>query len=156
MTQRRLLNANPPFAVRNLLITLAIALVVSVAAYGVVYALSDNRAMHAAARQGDAMAWLRVEFRLTDPQYEAVRKLHQDYSITCGEHCAAIMEARERKAPAAEVTALEKFCVDAMTGHFRRVAALMSPVEGERYLAMVLPRIAGYTHQGAPNVRVAP
>jgi hypothetical protein len=29
-------------------------------------------------------------------------------------------------------------------------------VEGERYLAMVLPRIAGYEHAGAPNMRVAP
>jgi hypothetical protein len=142
--------------VRNLLITLVIALVACVVAYGVSFALSDNRAMHAAVRQGDAMAWLRVEFRLTDAQYEAVRKLHEDYSVICGEHCAAIMEARERRAPVAEVTALEKFCVDAMKGHFRRVAALMPPEQGERYLAMVLPRIAGYTHQGAPNVRVSP
>jgi hypothetical protein len=102
------------------------------------------------------MAWLRVEFGLTDEQFTAVRKLHEDYSVTCGEHCAAIMDARERKAPAAEVAALEKTCVEAMTGHFRQVAALMPPDQGERYLATVLPRIAGYAHQGAPNMRVTP
>ena len=141
---------------KNFLVTLGIALAICGAAFGVFYALSDNRAMHAAARQGDAMAWLRLEFGLTDEQFAAVRKLHEDYSVVCGEHCAAIMEARERKAPAAEVAALEKFCVDSMTGHFRRVAALMPPVQGERYLAMVLPRIESYSHQGAPNLRVTP
>ena len=66
------------------------------------------------------------------------------------------MAARERQAPAAEVAALEKVCVDAMTAHFRRVAVLMPPGQGDRYLGFVLPRIAGYSHQGAPNVRVTP
>jgi hypothetical protein len=66
------------------------------------------------------------------------------------------MDARERKAPAAEVAALERSCVDSMAAHFRRVAALMPPSQGERYLELVLPRIAGYTHLGAPSVQVVP
>jgi hypothetical protein len=142
--------------VRNLFITIGVALAACAVACGVFYAVSDDRALRAAAREGDAMVWLRVEFHLDDVQFAAIKRLHEDYSVECGGHCAAIMAARERKAPAAEVAALEKFCVDSMGGHFRKVAALMPPGQGERYLALVLPRIADYSHHGAPNVRVSP
>lgn len=141
---------------KNLLITLVVALAASALAFAVFFALNHNGAMHAAAREGDAMAWLRAEFHLNDTQFPAIKRLHDDYSIACGEHCAAIMAARDRKAPAAEVAALEKVCVDAMTAHFRRVAALMPEGEGQRYLAMVLPRVSGYAHTSAPNVRATP
>jgi hypothetical protein len=141
---------------KNFLITLAVAVAASLGAFGVAYLTSDAPALSAAAREGDAMTWLRVEFRLSETQFAAIKGLHEDYSIACGKHCADIIDARERKAPAAEVAALEKICVDSMTGHFRRVAALMPAGQGDRYLAMVLPRIAGYSHQGAPNVRVKP
>lgn len=141
---------------KNFLITLAVALAVCLAAFGVTYLTGGDPAMRTAAREGDAMAWLRVEFRLDDAQFAAIKRLHEDYSVECGRHCAAIMEARERKAPAPEIAALEKVCVDAMTGHFRQVAARMPPAQGERYLAVVLPRIAGYSHQGAPNLQVTP
>jgi hypothetical protein len=66
------------------------------------------------------------------------------------------MDARERKASAAEVARLEKVCVDAMNAHFRRVAALMPAGQGERYLATVLPRVADYAHTGAPTVGAKP
>ena len=142
---------------RNLLLTLGIVAAACAAAFGVSYLSNpEHRALHAAAREGDAMTWLRVEFRLSAAQFSAIQKLHEDFSIECGRHCAAIMEARERKAPAAEVAVLEKYCVDSMTAHFRRVAALMPPGQGERYLAIVLPRVAGYSHEGAPNVRATP
>lgn len=141
---------------KNVLITLLLAVAAGVTAFGVFYVLSDDRAMHAAAKDGDAMAWLRAEFKLSAEQFAAIRRRHEDYSLVCAEHCAAIMAARERKAPTAEVAALEKTCVDAMTVHFRGVAALMPPTQGDRYLAMVLPRVAGYSHHGAPNLRVTP
>ena len=141
---------------KNFLITLALAVAACGAAFGVFYVVNDVPAMHRAARANDAMTWLRTEFHLDDAQYAAIRKLHDDYAVVCGEHCAAIQAAKDRHAPAAEVAALEKRCVDAMTAHFRRVAAAMPKAEGARYLAMVLPRIAGYGHAGAPNLRVAP
>ena len=141
---------------KNLLITLALVVAACGAAFGVSYLAGGNAEMRAAAREGDALVWLRVEFQLSEAQFSAVRKLHEDFSIECSRHCAAIMEARERQAPASEIAALEKHCVDQMTAHFRRVAAQMAPAQGERYLRMVLPRIAGYAHEGAPNVRVGP
>lgn len=141
---------------KNLMITLGVALVACAVAFGVVYVLNEDRAMQAAARENDAMAWLRAEYRLSDAQFAAIKKLHNDYGAVCGEHCAAIMEARERKAPVPEVARLEKVCVDAMTEHFQRVAAEMPKAEGQRYLVTVLPRVADYGHAGAPNVRAKP
>jgi hypothetical protein len=138
---------------RNILVTLGIALAACAAAFGVFYALNDDPALRRAAREGDAMAWLRTEFRLNDEQFAAIKKLHEDYGAVCAGHCRAIMDARKRSAPPAEIAALEKTCVDAMTAHFRRVAGCMPPAEGERYLATVLPRVADYDHNAAPNLQ---
>ena len=141
---------------KNFLITLGVVLAACAAAFGVCYAMSGDRAMHAAAREGDAMAWLRGEFKSSDARFAAIKRLHEDYSVVCSRHCAAIIDARERMAPAPEIAALEKVCVDATTAHFRQVAALMPAAEGPRYLATVLPRVAGYSHDSAPTVRVTP
>ena len=141
---------------KNFVATLVLALAACGVGFGVFYVMSDEPGLRRAARDGDAMAWLRTEFRLDEIQFARIKKLHEDYSIACGRHCAAIMAARERQAPSAEVAVLEKTCVDSMTGHFRRVAAMMPAAEGQRYLATVMPRIAGYEHVGAPNLQVAP
>ena len=141
---------------KNFLITFGVVVAACALAFGVFFALNDDAELRRAARDNDAMAWLRAEFRLSDAQFAAIKKLHDDYGAACGEHCAAIMEARERKAPAADVARLEKICVEAMTGHFRQVAALMPAGQGERYLATVLPRVAGYAHSGAPTLGAKP
>ena len=99
------------------------------------------------------MGWLRTEFKLDEASFTAVKKLHDDYGVACGEHCAAIMAAKRRAAPASEIASLEATCVRAMTAHFRKVATLMSREQGERYLALVLPRVSNYAHEGAPSVR---
>jgi hypothetical protein len=137
-------------------LTFLVILAAAAAAGTLSYRMASEPALRAAAREGDPMLWLRAEFRLNDGQFAAIKKLHDDYSMVCSQHCAAIVDARERKAPPAEVAALEKACVDAMTVHFRQVAALMPAGEGDRYLATVLPRVAGYSHAGAPNVRATP
>jgi hypothetical protein len=141
---------------RNLLLTLGLAVAAGAVTFGAFYALNDVPAMHRAAQEKDAMAWLRAEFHLDDGQFAAIKKLHDDYGVVCAGHCAAILAAREKKAPAGELAALEKTCVAAMTDHFQRVAKLMPPAEGERYLATVLPRVKDYGHEGTPNLRVTP
>ena len=140
---------------KNLLLTLGAVAAACALAFGVFYAANREPAeMREALRGGDALAWLRAEFRLNDAQFTAIRQLHEDYRGVCAGHCAAIMAAEKRGAPRMEVAALETTCVDAMTAHFRRVAVLMPPGQGERYLAVVLPRIADFDHRGAPNVQV--
>jgi len=140
---------------RNLLITLGIALAVCAAAFGVFYAANrEPAALRRAALDRDAMAWLRMEFHLDDAQYAAIRHLHAEFEDRCAEHCAAILAARRRHDSPAEIAALEGRCVREMTDHFRRVASLMAPEEGNRYLAIVLPRIADFDHRGPPTVQV--
>jgi hypothetical protein len=141
---------------KNYLITLGLAVVACLATFAAFYGLHDDAAMRQAAREGDPMAWMRAEFQIDDAQFAAIEKLHDEYGMVCVEHCAMITNARQQAAPAGELARLERLCVDAMTGHFRRVAALMSPAEGDRYLATVLPRIAGYEHAGAPSLQVTP
>ena len=138
---------------RNRVATLLLALAAGLVAFGAFYFLGDDAALRRAAREGDALAWLRIEFHLSDAQFAAIKQLHMDYTVECSGHCAAIMAARERGAPAAEVSRLEDACVASIRVHFQRVAALMPGGEGERYLAQVLPRLSGYEHTGAPTVR---
>ncbi|HVU34378.1 MAG TPA: hypothetical protein VHE61_13155 [Opitutaceae bacterium] len=142
---------------KNWILTLVFALAACAVSYGVFYAANrEPAAVRAAARNGDAMQWLRVEFKLTDAQYAAIKQLHAQYGTVCAKHCAAIMAAQKSGAPAAEIASLENECVTSMTAHFHRVAALMSPEEGRRYLAIVLPRINDYDHRGAPNLEGHP
>jgi len=143
--------------VKNWVVTLLIAVVACAASFGAFYALNRGPAqVRQAARDGDALKWLRVEFKLSDAQYAAIKQLHDDYGSVCSRHCAEIMAAEKRHASAAEVAVLERTCVESMSDHFRRVATLMAPDEGRRYLAIVMPRILDYDHRGAPDVRARP
>src|SRR4051812_34937837 len=97
---------------KNLLITLAVALAACAMAFGAFFAICDVPAMHRAAEAGDAMTWLRTEFHLTDPQFAAIKQLHDEYGTVCAEHCAAITAAKKKGASAAELAGLERTCVD--------------------------------------------
>ena len=133
--------------------TLVLALAVAAGSFAAFYAFSRPASeVRAAANAGDALEWIRAEFKLNDQQFAAVKRLHDEYGAVCNQHCMAIMAAEKRGANREEIAALENRCVSSMADHFRQVAAQMSPPEGERYLATVLPRIAGYAHQGSPNV----
>ena len=135
----------------------------------VCYDLNCNAALHAAAAQGDAMAWLRADFHLTDAQFAAIRQLHAAYAPSCDEHCRLIREATQARDtlaaakasdPAAVAAAEQKLralhatCETALTAHARAVAALMSSEDGPRYLALVLPKIAGFDHVAAPDLHL--
>lgn len=137
---------------KNLLISLGVVVLAAVAAFGTAFMVNGNRELHRAARDNDAMSWLRTEFQLDAAQFAAIKKLHEDYSVVCADHCVTITKARH-SAPPAELARLEQVCVESMVDHFRRVAAVMSPGQGDRYLATVLPRIRGYEHAGAPSLQ---
>ncbi|MCF7687801.1 MAG: hypothetical protein K9M98_08585 [Cephaloticoccus sp.] len=142
---------------KNLLLTAVLIMAACGLSYGVFYTASrDPKAVREALADRDAMAWLRSDFKLTDAQFAAIKRLHEDYHVECSAHCAAILDAREHHAPAPEIARLEEVCERSMTEHFKKVAALMSPEEGPRYLAVVLPKVADYDHHGAPSLQVRP
>ena len=147
--------------------TLAVLLLVAAAMGFTCYQLSSEPALHAAAKQGDALAWLRTDFHLNDRQFAEIKKLHEAYAPSCEEHCRLIQEATKArdalaasqgKDPAAVAAAertlreLRTTCETAIAVHVRKVAAQMSPGEGQRYLALVLPKIANFDHQMAPDL----
>jgi len=141
---------------RNLLVTLALALAVCAGVDAAFYAVNRDPDLRRAARENDAMEWLRTDFNLNPGQYAAIRTLHAEFARECSDHCSAIMAARRRGDSTASIARLEDHCVRAMAEHFHQVAALMPPGEGRRYLAIVLPRLADYDHGGAPNLRMRP
>lgn len=139
---------------KNFWLTLLIVIAVGAASYGAFYVINDAPEVRRAARENDAMAWLKAEFHPSEAQFAEIKRLHDEYGDLCAQHCSAILAARRRSAPSAEVAALEAVCVNSMTDHFHRVAALMPPGQGARYLEVVLPRVAGYGHHGSPTVQV--
>ena len=53
-----------------------------------------------------------------------------------------------------KIQELRTHCETAITRHVRQVAALMSPEDGQRYLALILPKIADFDHQTAPDLHL--
>jgi len=155
--------------VKHLVGTLAAIALLATATGYVGYRMSLNPALHAAAAKGDTMEWLRTDFHLSDAQLREVRQLHEAYSGTCDVHCRMIQEATRARV-ALEATHADKTAIDAanekirrlravcegsLTTHVHEVAALMSPEDGRRYLALVLPKIASFDHTAAPDLRLS-
>lgn len=152
---------------RNLVTTLGLVLAIAVATAFVTYRASSESALQAALEQRDALAWLRADFRLNDHQFATIKRLHDSYSLVCEDHCRAIQDAvrarnalktaanpdeRAMAAAEARVQELRRVCETAIIAHVREVASHMSPPEGERYLALVLPKVADFDHRAAPDV----
>ncbi len=151
---------------KHLVVTLAALALAATITAGIAYRTGSSRTVQAALAQEDAMEWLRVDFGLTDAQFAAIKKLHDDYSLICEEHCRAIQDAtrtlRTLKAAQAspadiaaadrEVQSLRLVCESAIATHVRRCAAEMSPEAGKRYLAMVLPKIKDFDHVAPPDL----
>lgn len=152
---------------RNLLATLGALLVVAAATGFVTYRLSGNSDVKTAVENRDALEWLRADFDLSDAQFARIKDLHESYSVVCAEHCLAIQRAaRARdqlaKSAAADSSALaaadrrleelRHVCETAIAAHVRECASHMSANAAERYLALVLPKIADFDHRAPPDV----
>jgi hypothetical protein len=149
--------------------TLALIVAAAGATWFAGYRVGTQREVQEAVQKRDALEWLRRDFDLNAAQFAAVKRLHESYAVVCEEHCRAIQTAaRERNAlqaqtgvdPAAVAAAEKKLeelrvvCETAITRHVREVAAQMSAAQGSRYLALVLPKIKDFDHQGAADVSV--
>ena len=157
--------------IKYLLATATLIVAAAGATWFVCYRMATEPAVQEAVQKRNALEWLRTDFNLDDAQFAAVKRLHDSYSIVCEEHCRAIQEAARHRttlkskspADAAALAAADKklqdlrvVCETAIAAHVREVAARMSKEQGERYLAMVLPKIRDFDHQGAADLRVEP
>ena len=141
---------------------LALALTVAVLAAGfLAFGLTRWLARPApVATTDNELAWMQSEFHLTPAQVATIEKLHDDYDPICMEHCAAIVRARKQLATAsdpdaarAELARLETVCRDATQAHLQRVAAVMAPAEGARFLALTTPKVATQSHAAPLDLR---
>lgn len=152
---------------RYLWLTLGVVLALAGAGGLACYHFSCDRTAHAAARDGDVMLWMRHEFCLGDAAYAEILRLHAEHSTVCAQHCAAVRAARVRLAEAQargdasattaagqELKRTEEICRASTEAHVRRVAAVMGPAQGARYLGMVLPRLSALDHEGPPSPRL--
>jgi hypothetical protein len=149
---------------RSLLILLALVLA------GAAVFFAGNRIaarwnMQQMAQTTDDLAWLRMEYRLSDAEMSRVRGLHQGYMVVCSNYCARI-EAQKRElqlalnaganaqktveAKLAEIGQLRAQCQAAMLQHFREVSQVMPPEQGRRYLAE-MERLALGIHEQMEN-----
>jgi hypothetical protein len=105
---------------------------------------------------GGELEWLRQEFHLTDAQFAAVRKLHEEYAPKCEQMCGRIADANARadrligaqrsvtpevEAALQECATVHADCRRAMLGHIYAVANLMPADQGARYVEMMKARI---------------
>ena len=118
----------------------------------------------------EAVSWMAREFDLTAEQLAQVERMHAAYRVVCDEHCRVIMESRtqlaqlrERGASAevledaeASVVAADLNCRADLREHVRAVAAAMNGDAGERYLAMIMPKVAEFDHSAAPDLQLNP
>ena len=95
------------------------------------------------------LAWLKMEFHLSDAEFQRVSALHDAYKTACAERCLKI-DARNtelRKLVAASTTVapeierllgetakLRADCQAGMLKHFYEVSRAMPPEQGQRYL----------------------
>jgi predicted metalloendopeptidase len=117
------------------------------------------------------LAWLKKEFRLSDPEFKRIAELHAAYLPHCAEMCRRIdaknAELKELLSKSSTVTAeiesklaetaqLRVECQKNMLRHFLEVSRSMPPEEGQRYLAWVQEKTFLPEHkmhsQGSPAV----
>ncbi len=118
--------------------------------------LAEREALAVAEREDAEMEWLRREFKLDDGEFSRVAALHDAYRPKCDALCAAVIEANARldaaisdsrevtpvvTAALEEAVEVEEKCRSAMLAHLYAVSAEMEPEAGERYIAMMKPRI---------------
>jgi hypothetical protein len=145
-------------------IAAALVAVLALAAGCVAYLCVRDPLPAVASAHGDALLWLRHEFNLPPDKMARIEAMHAAYQTVCDEHCRQIRESRAglrqlqaSSAPEAEIAAatardqeLDLLCRTSLQGHMREVAGVIGGADGERYLAIVLPRIATFDHSGAP------
>lgn len=120
--------------------------------YACIYlrATSAQRSMEHSSRP--EMAWLKMEYHLSDAQFAEVVRLHDEYRPQCAKLCGRIDEqntkiqqllaatntvTREIQEALAQAAQLRAECETAMLQHFYEVSRVMPAEQGKRYLAWV-------------------
>ena len=134
---------------RSLFVLLG-ALALGSAIFAGAYVASQHTCVMCQEQPQDDLAWLRLEFHLSDAEMARIRQLHAGYLPQCAEMCAKIAAKKreldsalgrgtnltaEVQAKISELGELRKQCQSQMLQHFITVSQTMPPEQGQRYLA---------------------
>ncbi len=122
------------------------------------------------ASDDDSLVWLRTEFKLSDSTFTRVKAMHESYEVICAAHCQAIADARrslqhlrntgasqlEIDAAMKQTSRVDAECRASTEKHVEAIAAAIGGREGERYLSIVLPRIAVFDHSAPATLDLQP
>lgn len=149
---------------RRFLVILAVGLLCGLASSWIAYRSCCDRPLVTAAASGDVRAWFRAEFGLDEATIDAIQQSQERFRPECEIHCRDIRDARValmtlppdapddvRKTALDLLVKRTAFCQSERIAQAHRIAALMPPEAGRRYLSMVLPRIEVLDHSGAPD-----
>lgn len=111
-----------------------------------------------AAQRRDVSAWMRHEFGLDEQAMRRIGALQQAFESECEVHCRKVAQAKAVMESSTAPTGRESFlraleeCRSARVVHVREVAACMPAAAGADYLRVVLPKLEGADHDGAPDL----
>lgn len=145
----------------RLLLLLGMLCLAAAAGYFLVKPWSTELTPGPADTDSSGLQWLQKEYALTDTQFERIKQQHDTYHPRCMEMCEEIRLANARVAellgkstamtPEVEAALKEAEgtyarCRATMLAHVYRVAALMPPEAGRRYIQDVAPRLLTGAH----------
>ena len=146
---------------RNWLI-LCLGLLLGAAAYAGFYYAGISRCSEMMHSSTPELTWLKVEFHLSDAEFQRIRALHEAYLAGCAQRCSQIDEENmhlqhllsnakevtpEIESTLQEVARLRAECQRQMLQQCFEVSRTMQPEQGQRYLAWVQQQtIASDTH----------
>jgi hypothetical protein len=113
------------------------------------------------------LGWLRHSYKLTDSQFESIRRLHAAYLPTCEKLCARVQESDARvlhlgltpgQPVSAELAAalrergqLAAECQEALLKHIHETAACMDAEQAALYRARMIPHALGVSCCATPE-----
>ena len=146
-------------------LTAALIVAISIGAGTATYLCCRPAPLAVQSADDDSLAWLRMDFALDADRMAAIESMHSEFQEICAGHCAGIRATRERLrqlrekgASAGEISDVlqtearqDAECRSSLDAHVRKIAGLIGGKDGERYLKLVLPRIARFDHTAQPH-----
>ena len=147
---------------RSITVLFVLGVAASLICYGAVYYFGTHSHRHIAQQKYPELAWLRVEFELSDEEFERISRLHYAYLPKCESMCEMVTEKNrelvrvmlrgesnggKQNSLLEEVIGIRAACQKMRLEHFDSVRQEMNPVQRERYLSWVLNQSLSSGHQ---------
>jgi len=123
------------------------------------WATSKAGVLASAESEDVGLSWVKTEFGLSDSQFSQLKAANAEYAPRCEAMCAQLAQARRALATLVEapttqeadvegayanVSDVERQCVNMTLQHIYTVSALMKPEESARYRKQMIAQLMGH------------